>query len=107
MSFLERWFEDFFIHTLKDIVIDEESDYVNVGEECPSCSSVDGYKIVGQVAPYCAECDKEEEDVEVEETKVVEESLNEKRETGLADVVQQMLDGEFYDVVKRPVRCSQ
>ena len=84
----------------QDIVIDEESDYVNVGEECPSCSSVDGYKIVGQVAPYCAECDKEGEDVEVEETKVVEESLNEKRETGLADVVQQMLDGEFYDMVK-------
>lgn len=84
----------------QDIVIDEESDYVNVGEECPSCSSVDGYKIVGQVAPYCAECDKEGEDIEVEETKVVEESLNEKRETGLADVVQQMLDGEFYDMVK-------
>ena len=84
----------------QDIVIDEESDYVNVGEECPSCSSVDGYKIVGQVAPYCAECDKEGEDVEDEETKVVKESLNEKRETGLADVVLQMLDGEFYDMVK-------
>lgn len=147
----------------QDIVIDEESDYVNVGEECPSCSSVDGYKIVGQVAPYCAECDKESEDKEatmvesrgnefdvkyvsggatyidsniqakdkedalkkfkekhkndktpVEKIKEVsmildtsddnetfiDESLNEKRETGLADVVQQMLDGEFYDMVK-------
>ena len=147
----------------QDIVIDEESDYVNVGEECPSCSSVDGYKIVGQVAPYCAECDKESEDNEatmvesrgnefdvkyvsggatyidsniqakdkedalkkfkkkhkndktpvervkevsmilhpVDENEIpIEESLNEKRETGLADVVQQMLDGEFYDMVK-------
>ena len=45
----------------QDIVIDEESDYVNVGEECPACSSVDGYKIVGQVAPYCAECDEMDE----------------------------------------------
>lgn len=147
----------------QDIVIDEESDYVNVGEECPSCSSVDGYKIVGQVAPYCSECDNEDDDNEpvivesrenefdvkyvaggatyidsniqakdkedalkkfkekhkndktpVEKIKEVsmildttdenetfiDESLNEKRETGLADVVQQMLDGEFYDMVK-------
>ena len=45
----------------QDIVIDEESDYVNVGEECPACSAVDGYKIVGQVAPYCAECDEMDE----------------------------------------------
>ena len=136
---------------------------VIVGEECPSCSSVDGYKIVGQVAPYCAECDKEGEDNEAtivesrgnefdveyvvggsiytdrnikakdekdalrkfnekhkndkypvqkvrevsmalhpsDEMEVfIDESLNEKRETGLADVVQQMLDGEFYDMVK-------
>lgn len=65
----------------QDIVIDEESDYVNVGEECPACSAVDGYKIVGQVAPYCAECDEEGEDVE--ETNVVEESLNKKRKTML------------------------
>lgn len=45
----------------QDIVIDEESDYVNVGEECPACSSVDGFKIIGQVAPYCAECDEMDE----------------------------------------------
>ena len=49
----------------QDIVIDEESDYVNVGEECPACSAVDGYKIVGQVAPYCVECDEEGKDVEI------------------------------------------
>ena len=53
----------------QDIVIDEESDYVNVGEECPACSSVDGYKIVGQVAPYCAECDEmDESDNKLEES---------------------------------------
>ena len=88
----------------QDIVIDDESDYVNVGQECPSCSSTDGFKIIGQVAPYCANCDdKHEEEPEepVEgEAEPVTESLNEKRETGLADVVQQMLDGEFYDMVK-------
>lgn len=88
----------------QNIVIDDESDYVNVGQECPSCSSTDGFKIIGQVAPYCANCDDEhgeesEEPVEGE-VEPVTESLNEKRETGLADVVQQMLTGEFYDMVK-------
>ena len=115
----------------EDIIIDENSDYVNVGEECPSCSSVDGYKIIGQIAPYCPDCaakddidvDIDIDDNELEEAlggknyikesktlgkskirksprKKLAESLNEKRETGLGDVVQQMLDGEFYDMVQ-------
>lgn len=190
----------------EDIIIDEDSDYVNVGEECPSCSSVDGYKIIGQIAPYCPDCaakddidvDIDIDDDELEEAlggkkyikesrtlgksrirkarkltesfdkdavpensilrndrekgyilftpgtkdegpalndpislsddeanylidtyelkdieviphrgiqsrigkKYVKEALNEKRETGLGDVVQQMLDGEFYDMVQ-------
>lgn len=66
----------------QDIVIDEESDYVNVGEECPACSAVDGFKIVGQVAPYCAECENEhkegETEVDDDETDI-EEALDEKR----------------------------
>ena len=192
----------------EDIIIDENSDYVNVGEECPSCSSVDGYKIIGQIAPYCPDCaakddidvDIDIDDDELEEAlggknyikesrtlgkskirkacrgrlaesidkdaipegsilrndrergyilftsdetidgpslhnpislsddeanelidtyemsdveviphrgiqmrigkKYIKEALNEKRETGLGDVVQQMLDGEFYDMVQ-------
>ena len=56
----------------QDIIIDEESDYVNVGEECPACSAVDGYKIVGQVAPYCAECDEMDESA----TKLEESTWN-------------------------------
>ena len=105
----------------QDIVIDEESDYVNVGEECPACSAVDGYKIVGQVAPYCAECEHEHKEGEIEvdddETDIeealdekrkarlvieslkrapkkhFEESLNEEKLTTLFDVVGGMLDG--------------
>lgn len=105
----------------QDIVIDEESDYVNVGEECPACSAVDGYKIVGQVAPYCAECENEhkegETEVDDDETDIEEaldekrkasriveslksapkrhfkESLNEEKLTTLFDVVGGMLDG--------------
>lgn len=54
-----------------DVVIDEETDYANVGEECPFCFSLDGYNIIGQVAPFTTE-----EDVEVEE-EPIEDNIEE------------------------------
>lgn len=37
----------------EEVVIDEETDTANVDEECPYCHSTgDGYKVVGEVAPY-------------------------------------------------------
>lgn len=50
-----------------DIVVDEETDLVNVEDACQFCEEAVGYKIVGIVAPY--------EAAEAEE-EVVEESLN-------------------------------
>lgn len=36
-----------------EVIIDEETDLANVDEECPYCHSTgDGYKVVGEVAPY-------------------------------------------------------
>lgn len=37
------------------VVIDEDAELANVGEECPYCYSVDGYKIIGQIAPFESE----------------------------------------------------
>ena len=45
----------------EDIVIDEETQLANVGEECPYCTSADGFEIVGQVAEYCPDCHEEED----------------------------------------------
>lgn len=74
----------------EDIVIDEETQLANVGEECPYCTSADGFEIVGQVAEYCPDChededyddmedkeedDEDEEEDEVEEKATLEESL--------------------------------
>lgn len=37
----------------EEVIIDEETDLANVDEECPYCHSTgDGYKVVGEVAPY-------------------------------------------------------
>lgn len=55
----------------EEITLDDEKEYANIDEECPYCYSTDGYKIVGQVAPF-SEDDAEEseeeskEDIEVE-----------------------------------------
>ena len=69
----------------EDIVIDEETQLANVGEECPYCTSADGFEIVGQVAEYCPDChededhddmeDEEEVKVEVEEEEDLTEDL--------------------------------
>lgn len=34
---------------ISEVVVDEESQIANAGEECPYCFSVEGYKIVGEV----------------------------------------------------------
>lgn len=69
----------------EDVIIDDETDLANVGEECPFCYTNDGYYVIGQVAPFNDEEpeveETEEEVIEteepVEEEEEIEESLNE------------------------------
>lgn len=58
----------------EDIVIDEDTQMANVGEECPYCFAVDGFKVVGEIAPFQPK--KEKEEVEVEETEEVTEAFD-------------------------------
>lgn len=51
----------------EDIVIDEETQLANVGEECPYCTSADGFEIVGQVAEYCPDCAEGEHDDHIDD----------------------------------------
>lgn len=68
-----------------EVIIDEEEQLANVGEECPYCYTADGFKIVGQVAPYQPEDevtvdveDKiEDSDDKVEEDEVKEDEFDE------------------------------
>lgn len=60
-----------------EIVVDEESQIANAGEECPYCFSVEGYKIVGEVKTPDDSEDTSEEEVfedgqDVSEVKVEE-----------------------------------
>lgn len=72
-----------------EVIINEDGDLVNAGDECPYCRSVDGYKIIGEVAPYSEtevdvevtpkEDGSEEADIDLttEENKDDEENLSE------------------------------
>lgn len=69
----------------EEVTIDEEQDLANVGEECPFCYSSDGYRIIGEVAPYGEteeepEVEEEPEDIEHEED---EEDMDEGFKTEL------------------------
>lgn len=61
----------------EDVKIDEESELVNIEEECPYCYSTEGYEVIGQIAPYETK-EKEVEEVKEEED-VLEEGKHEKR----------------------------
>lgn len=55
----------------EDIIIDEEQDLANVGEECPFCYNNDGFYIIGQVAPFDSDVEEEPEVKETEEQETV------------------------------------
>ena len=65
-----------------DVAVDEESDLVNVEDECEFCEEVGGYKIVGVVAPY----EIVSEVKEVVEDEIVEESLKKYDEEDLEEL---------------------
>lgn len=64
----------------EDVSIDEESNAVNIGTECPYCFSVDGYSIIGQVAPM----GQVRDELEVEEEETVEEDPVDEKQLGEA-----------------------
>lgn len=57
----------------EDVHFNEETELANEDEECPFCYAMDGFEIVGQVAPYeetevKVDVEPKEDEVEVEET---------------------------------------
>jgi hypothetical protein len=67
-----------------DVVVDEETDLVNVEEECKFCEEAKGFKIIGVVAPY--------------ELAIDEESAE--------DVVEELIE-EAFETFKKPIAWSK
>lgn len=115
-------------HTLSykdpaDVVVDEESNSVNIDEECPYCGSTDGYKVVGQVADYCKddnckdetdteeqpadEGDSDEVDVESEETAEDEEVIETKEEKKeITEDIDDYEDEDIFDAIYGKLTCD-
>lgn len=74
---------------ISEVVVDEESQIANAGEECPYCFSVEGYKIVGQVKAS----GEEEASVDEEVSESDEDSIQ-----GESDVAEEVLDVPFSDL---------
>lgn len=74
---------------ISEVVVDEESQIANAGEECPYCFSVEGYKIVGQVKAS----GEEEASVDEEVSDSDEDSIQDE-----LDVAEEVLDVPFSDL---------
>lgn len=85
----------------EDITIEEDSDVVNEGEECPYCYALDGFKVVGVVAPFKPhEEEEEEEETEVEvEDEAVDEGKKPMTESyEEVDEIESLATGEVFTV---------
>lgn len=60
-----------------EVTIDEEQELANVGEDCPYCYTSDGFKVIGEVAPFAGKVEETDNAKEDEEEEIVEESLTE------------------------------
>lgn len=74
---------------ISEVVVDEESQIANAGEECPYCFSVEGYKIVGQVKAS----GEEEDSVDEEASESDEDSIQ-----GEPDVAEEVSDAPISDL---------
>lgn len=112
------------------VVISDDGEIANEGDECPYCYSVDGYKVIGQIAPFKEDSelkveveDKdgdgeiEEDEVEVEE-KSKDESLNQRpkknlqekwatRITAGADLRRAINDSDYQGILDGIKACYQ
>lgn len=83
----------------EEVQIDEEQDLANTDEECPFCYSRDGFKIIGEVAPYGEseeEPDVKDEEHEDDVPEDFDESLNTRKTRKLKESYG---DSNYYDIV--------
>lgn len=96
-----------------EIVIDEVEELANVGEECPYCYTADGFKVLGQIAPFSDDVKPTEDEVAEEEADdVVEDDTDDDEDDkdddedddfleALSEKLSQMNEAEMSDEDKR------
>lgn len=86
-----------------DVVIDEETNLANVGDECPVCGSITGYNVIGKIENYDADRDLE---AEAEAAEAEEEAAED--ESNVPMVVdsegEESEDDEFAEALKETLK---
>lgn len=91
-----------FCHTIhyanKEDVVESEDDpeYVNVGEQCPECSQIEGFEVIGEVAPV----DGAQPDTEQGEEPEEENDIDLETEFGLPDEDEGEFEESFHKTKK-------
>ena len=89
----------------EEVQIDEEQDLANTDEECPFCYSRDGFKIIGEVAPYGEteeETEIEDEEHEDDVPEGFDESLKTRKNKKLKESkhsLKESVTDDYYDIV--------
>lgn len=73
---------------VEEVIVDEESELVNKGEECPYCFSTEGYKVVGEIKSV--EDDTIEADDDADDDTEIDECTD-------APVITEDVDSDFED----------
>lgn len=86
-----------------EVVIDEVEGLANVGEECPYCYTADGFKVLGQIAPFSDDVKPTEDEVSEEEADdVIEDDVDDDDFLeALSNKLSQMNEAEMSDEDKR------
>lgn len=94
----------------EEVVVDEEENLANVGEECPFCFSNDGFYVIGEVAPFNEEEveEKDEEEVKVDDGEIeVEEKEEEKFESVKRSARKQRIKESVKRIQRKSVKESK
>ena len=94
----------------EEVVVDEEENLANVGEECPFCFSNDGFYVIGEVAPFNEEEveEKDEEEVKVDDGEIeVEEKEEEKFESVKRNARKQRIKESVKRIQRKSVKESK
>lgn len=82
------------------VTLDDAEELANVGEECPYCYNVDGFKVIGEVASFdCDDCDTEDKkDIdEPEHTEDDDEEINESLLESINSILNRLNEAEMSD----------
>lgn len=86
-----------------EVVIDEVEELANVGEECPYCYTADGFKVLGQIAPFSDDVKPTGDEVSEEEADdVIKDNINDNGFLeALSAKLSQMNEAEMSDEDKK------